>query len=180
MNEQQRLADWATVHRPDTSAEELARIARAHPEFMSAIAAHPNAPGVTVAAEAPHTHYPVSSSAQFATTTAPAPSQGALNVMGIIALAILVLHAVSDAFLPMLMSRSAYEWGLSGMMISFLFGGVTLAWTIVAGAFALAGTLQKRASRMRWTAIGSLVACGLTLISLIASLFTGLFAPLLY
>lgn len=38
-----RYAAWAALHRPETSAEELARIAAHHPEFADAISAHPNA-----------------------------------------------------------------------------------------------------------------------------------------
>ena len=54
MTEQQRQAAWEAVHRPETTGEELARIAEAHPEFASAIAAHPNAPATQPAEQAPH------------------------------------------------------------------------------------------------------------------------------
>ena len=57
-HEAQRAEAWAAVHRPDTSSDELARIAEAHPEFSPAIAAHPNAPLAqpTAAATAPAGH----------------------------------------------------------------------------------------------------------------------------
>ncbi len=56
MTEQQRQADWAAVHRPETTTEELTRIAQDHPEFMPAVMAHEHAPGATshaVSMEAP-------------------------------------------------------------------------------------------------------------------------------
>ncbi len=43
MSARTRDAAWADLHDPSTSAEVLAEIAAAHPEFASTIAAHPNA-----------------------------------------------------------------------------------------------------------------------------------------
>ena len=180
MTQQQRQAAWEAVHRPETSSDDLARIAQAHPEFAQAIAAHPNTAAQAPAAQyaAAHLHAP----GQNLAPAGPAATaqNGRLNVFGIIALSILALHSIMNAFTPIIVSRTALDLGLSSMNISMLFAGITLAWTLVAGGFALAGALQKQAPRMRWTAISSLVVCALALLSLIASLFSGLLAPLFY
>lgn len=192
MTDQQREQAWAAVHRPETSSEELAHIAAAHPEFAQAIAAHPNAP-VRTAPPAPGPAGPVttqqpwpawSETAGGGATAAPGMGASAqnsdLNVMGIVALGVLALHAITSAFMPMMVTRLALDLGLSSMSISLLFGGVTLVWVLVAGAFALIGAQQKHKPRLRWMAISALVACGLSLLSILASLSSGLFAPLFF
>ena len=162
VTEQQRQAAWEAAHRPETTGEELARISSAYPEFAAAIAAHPNA-------------------AAPASFSATAPVHAAkLNVFGIVALSVLAVHAIWGAFMPIVVTRAALDFGLDSSHLSLLVGAINLVWIVVAGSFALVGALKKDAPRMRWTAISSLVVCALSILSLIASLFVGLLAPLFY
>jgi len=287
MTDQQRDAAWAAVHRPETSSEELGRIAEAHPEFGAAIQAHPNAhvagvsatqhawsaattadeasqvvvapdagfsapnaaaapgtpgspaepggrettgayaapgdpaaagayaapgdpaaagayaapgtypnaaaaPGTLGSPAAPGGHAAAGAYAAPGTypnagayptqqgTSASTATGGRLNVFGIIALAILVVQALTSVYLPVVMSRLAYDLGLPIAGTSLIFGAINLVGILIVGGFALAGVLQKQATRMRWTAVSALVSCGLGLLSLIASLFSGMLAPLFY
>lgn len=256
MTDQQRDAAWAAVHRPETSSEELGRIAEAHPEFGAAIQAHPNAhvagvsaaqhawsaattadeasqvvvapdagfsapnaaaapgtpgspaepggrettgayaaPGAPAAAgayaapgdpaaagayAAPGTYPNAGAYPTQQGTSASTAAGGRLNVFGIIALAILVMQALTSVYLPVVMSRLAYDLGLPIAGTSLIFGAINLVGILIVGGFALAGVLQKQATRMRWTAVSALVSCGLGLLSLIASLFSGMLAPLFY
>ena len=183
VTEQQRQAAWEAVHRPETTGEELARISSAYPEFAAAIAAHPNAVSQRPAAQ------PYAAQSQAAYTNAAAPASfsatapghtAKLNVFGIVALSILAVHAIWGAFMPIVVTRAALDFGLDSSHLSLLVGAINLVWIVVAGSFALVGALKKDAPRMRWTAISSLVVCALSLLSLIASLFMGLLAPLFY
>lgn len=203
MTEQQRQAAWEAVHRPETTGEELTRIGSAYPEFVSAIAAHPNAmsqapaaqaPGAQVPAAQPYAaqSYPAQSYAtnpHSAHTTNATPAgalgttaaqSGRLNVFGIIALSIHVVHSLTNGFVPMLISRMAMDLDLNSMNISMFYTVTALAWALLAGGFAIAGTLQKQAPRMRWTAISSLVVSGLALLSIASTFVSSLFAPLFY
>lgn len=188
VTEQQRQAAWEAAHRPETTGEELARISSAYPEFAAAIAAHPNAVSQLPAAQ-PDAAQPCAAQSQAAYSNAAAPAgfsatapghTAKLNVFGIVALSILAVHAIWGAFMPIVVTRAALDFGLDSSHLSLLVGAINLVWIVVAGSFALVGALKKDAPRMRWTAISSLVVCALSLLSLIASLFVGLLAPLFY
>lgn len=194
MTEQQRQAAWEAVHRPETTGEELTRIGNAYPEFVSAIAAHPNAVSQAPTAQPyaaqgyaaqshatnPHTAYATNAAPPAGTLGTAAAQSGRLNVFGIIALSIHALHSFTNGFAPMFISRMAMDLDLNSMNISMLYTATALAWTLLAGGFAIAGTLQKQAPRMRWTAISSLVVSGLALLSIVSTFISSLFAPLFY
>lgn len=106
--------------------------------------------------------------------------QGRLNVLGVIALAIQLLHAIFSAFTPMLVVRVSMDLDINSSGISLMLGGINLFWMLLSGGLALAGVLQKNAPRLRWTAIGALVVSALGIVSIVFSLLSGLLAPLFY
>ncbi len=198
MTEQQRQAAWEAVHRPETTGEELTRIGHAYREFAAAIATHPNAvsragtvqpspaqqPEPQPYAEHSAAAYPHGAYANAATPaglSATAAARGnKLNVFGIIALSIHVLHSFTNGFASILMSRMAMDLDLSSMNLSMFYTVSALVWALLAGGFAIAGTLQKQAPRLRWTAISSLVVSGLGLLSIISTFIASLSAPLFF
>ena len=253
--DQQREAAWIALHTPATDAAHLAHIASAHPEFATAIRAHPNAyPELRAWAEAAlhaapkpksqfaaptqqnaeawhtpgllahrqpkleqswdysqYTHpplvapdlaprFPSQLYAQPGLRPAPAPQavwhpsiqqpqpshmphltrdmhpQAALgriardhvNVLGIIALSLLAMIALTSFVTPFA-QRSALSAGVSPVMLA-VFPLVTLALTLVAVGLSLGGVLQHSANRLRWTAIGALVAGVLEAVTIVTSL----------
>lgn len=66
-HEAKRVEAWAAVHRPETTSEELARIAEAHPEFAPAIAEHPNAPASGIVDAPPPPDQPLDSPTSYTT-----------------------------------------------------------------------------------------------------------------
>lgn len=108
------------------------------------------------------------------------PATGKLNVLGIIALSIQVLVTISSAFTPTLMFRLSLDLGMAAQSVGLLLAGIHLFWALVVGGLGLGGVLQKQASRLRWTAIGALVAAGLGLLSVVCSLLSSLLTPLFY
>lgn len=199
MTEQQRQAAWEAVHRPETSPAELACIGSTYPEFAEAIAAHPNATSQAGAAQPSaaqhhvaqpyaaqsyaanaHTTYATNPATSSVFPATAAAQKGRLNVFGVIALSIHALHALTNGIAPMLISRMAMDLDLSSTNVSMLYTGTALVWALLAGGFALAGTLQKQAPRMRWAAISSLVVSGLALLSIISTFASSLFAPLFF
>ena len=223
MTEQQRQAAWEAVHRPETSAEDLARIGQMHPEFAQAIAAHPNAaapapllqnspapalepeqapheapsaapseqassaapqqqwgPGISDQAAWAHAASVPAGVASAGQTPASQPQSGRLNVFGIVALSLQVVHALTTTVTSMAVNSLAMNSGLGSMPMSLLYAGIGVLWALVVGCLGLAGVLQKDAPRMRWTAVSALVTACLGLLTIFASFFSAMFAPVFY
>lgn len=198
-HEAKRVEAWAAVHRPETSPDELARIAEAHPEFASAIAEHPNAP-ITYAPEAvefgpvqaqgSQQHYalpgshaqpmyaqPQYSDAQYAQSQYAAPQYAAsqyaaprqpssTNIAGIIAFSLLVVVTVLEFFVPVVMRQAMLTYNLS-LMVGFPLLRLILA--LCAIAIGIVGARMRSRPRLRWMAIGSIVAGSFLAIPLLLS-----------
>ncbi len=105
----------------------------------------------------------------FAQRTAPQQSPGGrVNVLGIIALSLLALTVLSGFVTP-LFQHAALLAGRSATVL-FLMPLAHLGVTLVAVGLAIGGVVQRSASRMRWTAVGALVAGVLGTVSTAASL----------
>lgn len=91
--------------------------------------------------------------------SAPGPERAAgarVNVLGIVALSLLALIVVFDFFTPFA-QRSALAAG-GPPAIRYIAPLLGLGLILTATGLALGGVLQRSAMRMRWTAIGALVA----------------------
>ena len=188
-HEAQRIEAWAAVHRPETTGDELARIAEEHPEFASAIAAHPNAPATQPAEQAPyeqaqpdqtlyaqHSHaQPHHAQPQYAQpqhaqphqyaqpqyaphqyASGPAdPSRPKVNVAGIIAFSLLVVVTVLEFFVPVVMRQAMLTYNIS-LMIGFPLVRLILA--LCAIVIGIVGARMRSQPRLRWMAVGSIVA----------------------
>ncbi|WP_427871041.1 hypothetical protein [Leucobacter luti] len=92
---------------------------------------------------------------------------GALNIFGIIALALLVLQMVFSAFSPVIyqavMINGMVNYTALSLLVSVILGLVL----VVALVLAIVGVLNRNMSRMRWTAVGSLVSATLGLVGLV-------------
>ncbi len=114
---------------------------------------------------------------QWAPQPARPAATGRLNVLGVVALAILALFALLSFVLPLLYREAA----LSG---SYTFISVGLPLTqgvlvLAAIGLAIGGVLQRSAPRMRWTAVGALVSGALSLVSMTGSMVGGWIASAL-
>ena len=111
-----------------------------------------------------------------------APAQPApparVNVLGIVALALVALGALLNVFLPFVY-RAMAETGDIGSAITAV-GIAQAVLHVIAGGLALAGVLQRNAPRLRWTAIGALVTCALWALSALGSLLTGWISASMY
>ena len=99
----------------------------------------------------------------------PARSNGGVNVLGIIALALLVVQTVFGAFTP-------YFYRMAVENFTAVTTGITVVNVLILLAvlgLAIGGVLQRGADRFRWAAIGSLVAGGLGVAGMILNLFSG-------
>lgn len=185
-HEAQRIEAWAAVHRPETSSEDLARIAEAHPEFVPAISEHPNAPappqanvsqpssGPTEYAQAQysqpqyaqpqhtqpqpehpqHTH-PQYAQAQYPTGQYAAPAKSSVNVAGIIAFSLLVVVTVLEFFIPVVMRQAMLNYDLA-LMVGFPLTRLLLV--VCALVLGIVGARMRSKPRLRWMAVGSIVA----------------------
>lgn len=182
-HEANRVEAWAAVHRPETSSDELTRIAEAHPEFASAIADHPNAPAALapeavevgpVQAQDSQQHFalpgpyaqpryaqPQYSDVQYAQPQYPAPSYAAprqpssTNIAGIIAFSLLVVVTVLEFFVPVVMRQAMLTYNIS-LMVGFPLLRLILA--LCAIAIGIVGARMRSKPRLRWMAVGSIVA----------------------
>lgn len=111
---------------------------------------------------------------------APRAAGGRVNILGVIALVILLLQALGTLFAPAFQFFLAIQIGLDFSLVSLIQTGINVFVLLIAGALALAGVLQKSAPRLRWTAIGSLVAVCLSLVAMVTGLLGGLIVNLLY
>lgn len=108
----------------------------------------------------------------------PTQATAGTNVLGIIALAILLLStlwgmASPFVFHQLIMGGATYTI----YTVSAVIQGIAV---LIALGLAIGGVLQKRATRLRWAAVGSLVAASLSLLGILGSfLFTAL-VPFLY
>ena len=185
-----RIEAWAAVHRPETSSTELARIAAAHPEFAAAIAEHPNAPAArTPEASAPYLAQPGHAQQQYAPTayTQPQPQYAqpeytqpqngpaqpaasrqpaTVNVAGIIAFSLLVVVTVLEFFVPVVMRQAMLTYNLS-LMVGFPLLRLILA--LCAIVIGIVGARMRSRPRLRWMAIGSIVAGSFLAIPLLLS-----------
>lgn len=93
---------------------------------------------------------------------------GRLNLLGVIALGLQVLLALSNAFLPLLYRQVAMSGDFS--VISVVMPVTQGVMQLIIVGLAVAGLLQRSAPRLRWTAIGALVSGGLSLLSMAGSL----------
>lgn len=113
--------------------------------------------------------------AQYQQAPTGAPTAAAagerLNLLGVIALALLVLLALLSFLQPLFYRQAAMAGDFStlSMVLAIIHAGVTF----VALGLAIGGVLQRTARRLRWTAVGSLVAGGLALLSMIGNLVGG-------
>ena len=181
-HEAQRIEAWAAVHRPETTGDELARIGQAHPEFASAIAAHPNAPATQPAEQAPHEQaeriqqhaQPQYAQPQY---TQPhyewdqlSPVQSAewakpkANVAGIIAFSVLVVVTVLEFFVPVVMHYAMARFDIS-LLIGFPLVRLILA--LCAIVIGIVGARMRSQPRLRWMAVGSIVAGSLLAVPLL-------------
>ena len=107
---------------------------------------------------------------------APAIPGARVNVLGIVALALLALQTTFGAFTPLLYSLATENFAV-------LTTGITVVNTLIllaALGLAIGGVLRRNATRFRWTAIGSLVAAALGLVGMFLSLIGGWIASALY
>ncbi|GAB2549582.1 hypothetical protein [Leucobacter ruminantium] len=114
--------------------------------------------------QAPHPQAPIG-----APTASPTGER--LNLLGVIALALLVLLALLSFIQPLFYRQAAMvgDFSTLSMVLAIIHAGVTFA----ALGLAIGGVLQRTARRLRWTAVGSLVAGGLALLSMIGNLVGG-------
>ena len=172
-HEAQRLEAWAAVHRPETPSDELARIAEAHPEFASAIAAHPNAPATQPAEQAPHEQaermqqcaQPQYAQPQYAqphyASDQLSPVQSAqwakpkVNVAGMIAFSLLVVVTALEFFVPVVMHHAMVRFDIF-LLIGFPLLRLILA--LCAIVIGIVGARMHSRPRFRWMAVGSIVA----------------------
>lgn len=175
-DEQQRVAAWAAVHRPETTGDELLRIVAAHPEFAPAIAAHPNAPATAgpnaaqpqYVGQAPTGHPQYAAlqySAGYAVAGQPAAQpRSPINVPGIIAFALLVLVTVLGLF-SMTVQRQAMVTFNYALMWGFPL--IRLLLVLTAVGLGIAGARMRSKPRLRWMAVGSIVTGGFLVIPLL-------------
>ena len=94
---------------------------------------------------------------------------GALNIFGVIALALLVLQMIFSAFTPVIyqaiMINGMANYTALSIVVSVILGLVL----VVALVLSIVGVLNRRMTRLRWTAIGSLVSAALGLVGLFLS-----------
>lgn len=177
-HEAQRVEAWAAVHRPETTSEDLARIAEAHPEFAPAIAEHPNAPAsgiadagsqwntqpdqpldtpsshVTAQYAQPHSQ-PQYAQPQYVSEPHAGSAKPRVNVAGVIAFSLLVLTTVLGFFFPYVMRQAMMTFDVA-MMITFPL--IRLLLVIAAIVLGAIGAKMRLRPRLRWMAVGSLVA----------------------
>lgn len=119
---------------------------------------------------------------QYAPYVAPAPAHAPAlsaafppasasrpNVLGILALALLVLEMLFGSFTPFLYHAATGNFAAVSAAITIVHALLLLA----ALGLAIAGVLQRGRDRFRWAAIGSLVASGLALVGIVLNLFSG-------
>ena len=118
---------------------------------------------------------------QWAAPAWGAPSGGGrANVLGIVALALLALNVLVGAMMPLAFRQVAMTSGDYGA-VSLIFGVISGVLLVAALGLAIAGVLQKQATRFRWTAIGALVAAAFGIVGYALNLLmTGLMSVLPY
>lgn len=130
-------------------------------------------------AEPPHTTPQYAAPQQpFAQGSGAARALGRVNILGIVALALVAAGALLNVFIPFIY-RAMAETGDIGSAISAV-GTVQAVLHVIAAGLALAGVLQRNAPRVRWAAIGALVACALWVVSALGSLLTGWISASMY
>lgn len=94
-----------------------------------------------------------------------------LNVLGIVALSLLVIEGVLQPVLTyaFILGGNGAGAANTSTIISIMF----IFFTLVATGLALGGVLQRSAPRLRWTAIGALVAGSLSLLGSLAFMIAG-------
>lgn len=205
MNEQQRYADWAAVHRPETTTEELARIVRDHPEFAPAVMAHEHAPGSTpygAYTEAPatrqghltdvraqqgfqpaarvHTH-PNAQAQVYPHHAASAPSGFSAEPVNRLAYAALIVAAASS------IASFSFPFIIRGLImtdataaIGFVNGAITWVFIIVTAILALLALKKPgQPRRGRWAAYAALGAAGTAVLGFLASAIGNFFVNFL-
>ncbi len=161
--EAQRIEAWAAVHRPETTRDELVRIAEAHPEFAPAIAAHPNAPASQPLEQAPQAQY---APALFSVAQSSQWAKPKVNIAGIIAFSLLVVVTVLEFFVPAVMHQAMLTYDIS-LMIGFPLIRLILA--LCAIAIGIVGARMQSQPRLRWMAVGSIVAGSFLAVPLLLS-----------
>ncbi|MBL3686497.1 hypothetical protein D3248_05960 [Leucobacter zeae] len=130
-------------------------------------------------AEPPHTTPQYAAPQQpFAQGSGAARPLDRVNILGIVALALVAAGALLNVFIPFIY-RAMAETGDIGSAISAV-GTVQAVLHVIAAGLALAGVLQRNAPRVRWAAIGALVACALWVVSALGSLLTGWISASMY
>lgn len=102
----------------------------------------------------------------------PAPrADGRVDVLGIVALVLVALPALTSFLTPLIYRQAAVTGGMA--VVGFAIPATHLAVMIVAAGLALAGVLQRGATRFRWAAVGALVAAALGIVSVIGGTVGG-------
>lgn len=108
----------------------------------------------------------------------PPANTGRINVLGVIALAILVLEALLSACMP-IVYQATFRSGPSIGTISAVFSVVNILLILAALGLAIGGVLQRGAQRLRWAAIGALVCAAISLAAAVLGLLINWIASML-
>ncbi|MFV0435354.1 MAG: hypothetical protein ACK5LO_15450 [Leucobacter sp.] len=110
-------------------------------------------------------------------TPQPAPQRERVNVLGIVALAVLTVLMLLSFITPLLYRQAA--WGGQLTIITTVLPIAQVAVMLIALGLAIGGVLQRSATRFRWAAVGALVSAALSLLSTVSVTLGGLLASAL-
>ncbi|WP_449282098.1 hypothetical protein [Leucobacter sp.] len=101
----------------------------------------------------------------------PPHTAGGVNVLGVVALVLVSLPALMSFFVPLIYRQAAMSSGIA--VVGFVIPMIQLAVLVVAAGLAIAGVLQRGATRLRWAAVGALVSAALGILSIIGGTVGG-------
>ena len=132
------------------------------------------------AGDPPQTVYQYAPPQYLPPVSGPRPSQPGdpVNVLGVIALVLLLLQALSSLFTQLILHR-LFESGLPMEAYNIVaIGGFVVL--LIATGLAIGGVSQKRATRYRWTAVGALVSAGLSIVAMLSGFIGSSMMALFY